>query len=156
MTLISTTTLTGATVTLSSIPSGYKDLRLVFKDFRHTGAGNNTMHFIVNSTNSIYYTRPSHAAGDNDSVTESVADLTRGEVQPAVADNLVVTQIYEYASTTTYKYVDSKIATSSSAGTFGLTNIRNFIRTTSAISSLTFSMAAGSFNGGTVLLYGVN
>jgi hypothetical protein len=156
MTLISTTTLTGATVTLSSISSAYKDLRLVFKDFRHTGGGNNTVHFIVNSTNSIYETMPSHAAMDSNAMTASVADLTRGEVQPAVAGNLVVAQIYEYASTTTYKYVDTKVATSSSAGTFGLTNLRSFIRTTSAISSLTFSLAAGSFNGGTVLLYGVN
>lgn len=156
MTLISTTTLTGATVTLSSIPQTYKDLRLVLKNFLHTGGGNNTVSFIVNSTNSIYETAPSATATNTIAASTSKGDLTRGEVQPAVTGNFVVSQFYDYANTSTNKYADHKNSTSASAGDFCLADLRTFIRSTSAISSITFSLAAGSFNGGTVELYGVN
>lgn len=155
MTLISTTTLTGATVSLTSIPQTYKDLRLVLKDFLHTGAGNNTLQFIVNSTNSIYASQNGSTALTGTAVNTSVADLV-SIFRPAIADNFSVSDLYDYANTTTYKYLNAFNFSSDAATTWSIENMRTGIRTTSAISSITFSLATGSFNGGSVELYGVN
>jgi hypothetical protein len=156
MTLISTTTLTGATVTLSSIPQTYKDLRMELKDFLHTGGGNNTVQFRVNSTSSIYDTNNSSEAGPAAAYTLTYGELTGGYTQPAVTDNFSVSEFYDYTNTTTYKYVDTKNMGSAGATSYATENLRTGIRSTSAISAIELSLAAGSFNGGTVLLYGVN
>ena len=155
MTLISTTTLTGATVSLTSIPQTYKDLRLVLKDFLHTGAGNNTLQFIVNSTNSIYASQNGSTALTDTAVNTSVADLV-SIFRPAIAGNFSVSYLYDYANSTTYKYLNAFNFSSDAATTWRIENMRSGIRTTSAISSITFSLATGSFNGGSVELYGVN
>ena len=156
MTLISTTTLTGATVTLSSIPQTYKDLRMEMKDFLHTGGGNSTVQFRVNSTSGIYDTNNSSEAGPATAYTLTYGELTGGYTQPAVTDNFSVSEFYDYTNTTTYKYVDTKNMGSAGASTYATENLRTGIRSTSAISAIELSLAAGSFNGGTVLLYGVN
>jgi hypothetical protein len=156
MTLISTTTLTGATVTLSSIPQTYKDLRMEMKDFLHTGGGNNTVQFRVNSTSGIYDTNNSSEAGPASAYTATYGELTGGYTQPAVTDNFSISEFYDYTNTTTYKYVDTKNMGSAGASVYATENLRTGIRSTSAISAIELSLAAGSFNGGTVLLYGVN
>ena len=89
-------------------------------------------------------------------MTTSLGDLTNGTVQPAVVDNYTVTQFYDYANTTTNKYVTSMGINSTSSAQFVTINLRTGIRSASAISAIELSLAAGSFNGGTVLLYGVN
>jgi hypothetical protein len=158
MTLISTTTLTGATVTLSSIPQTYKDLRLVLTDFLHTGAGNNGLQIRVNATSSIYASGTTTATLQNTPMTDTYADITRGEVKPTDINNFALLQFYDYANTTTNKYADSKTVTSSDpAGVnYSLSELRVGIRSASAISSIEFSWQAGNCNGGTVQLYGVN
>jgi hypothetical protein len=89
------------------------------------------------------------------SVNSSTADLMYG-FQPSVSGNISVSDIYEYSNTNTHKYIDSKVFNADAATTFTSYNIRNAVRTTSAITSIKFELATGSFNGGTVELYGVN
>ena len=155
MTLISTTTLTGATVTLSSIPQTYKMLRFIIKGMLHNGGGNNTLEFKVNSTSGIYVTAKSTTNVAANTITTSLAEIVEG-FQPAVTGNLSVHDLYEYANTTTYKYLDTKTFNSDGATTWAISNYRTAIRTTSAITSLNFALAASTFNGGTLELYGVN
>jgi len=158
LTLISTTNLTGASVTLSSIPQTYKMIRLIIKDFYHSqgSANTRTLQFSVNSTNSIYASAGTTADYNFDSANTTRATIC-GNVLGVVNDNLAVLDVYEYTSTATNKYADAKSFVLDGTSTFTLANTRSAIRTTNAITSITLQWDASfNFSGGTVELWGIN
>lgn len=157
LTLISTTSLTGATVTLSSIPQTYKMIRLIIKDFYHTqGSGNDrTLNFTVNSTTGIYAT-----AGSNATLSSVAATTSKGNVAATIdgvaADNIAIVDIYEYTSTATFKYADAKSFNLSPSTLYTCRNDRTAIRTSSAITSVSLEYDAFNHQAGTVELWGIN
>lgn len=159
LTLISTTNLTGTTVTISSIPQTYKMIRFILKDYYHNqGTGTLlSIEMTVNSLTNAYAFSNSNAAATQNAVTGASAYAALN-VDGAVYDNLAIVDVYEYASTATVKYADSKYFNryDPGAGTFVFGNGRNAIRTTSAISSVTFGWGGADFSGGTVELWGIN
>lgn len=159
MTLISTTSLTGATVTLSSIPQTYKMIRLIVKDYYHSqGVGNTRqLGFTVNSTASIYRSDNSSSAPSSNAITGANAVIANS-VEGAAFDNLSVVDLYEYASTSTVKYADTKYFNLSDSvnSNYFYGNLRNAIRTTSAITSISLAYDAFNHQAGTVELWGIN
>ena len=159
MTLISTTNLTSTNVTLSSIPQTYKMVRLILKDFYHTAGTSNPINliFTVNSLTNAYAASASSNAASQSNVT-SANGLIAASVEGAAYDNLAIVDFYEYASTATVKYADTKYFNlyDSSASTYVFGNIRNAIRTTSAISSISIGYGGATFGAGTVELWGIN
>jgi hypothetical protein len=158
MTLLSTTTLSGATTTISSIDQTYKSLYLV-------------MYGVTNATgNGQFKLSPNNSATISDWVMQALSNTVINTDREAAgqiyfnytsnttdridANNVWTMRIDNYASTTNYKVFNM------SAFYIGISGRVNHqtqggIRTNTAISSLVFTNAAGNFSTGTVELYGV-
>jgi hypothetical protein len=154
MTLISTTTLSGVTTTLSSIPQTYNSLFLVVSGV--TGNTSNArIRCLPNNVNNLSNQSIITAAAVS-SLVDSVTGLTSGITLRTDADNAFILQINNYTSTTSYKpftyygfYVVAGPAnnTITAGGAF---------RSNTAITSLVFDYGGtNTFASGTVLLYGV-
>jgi hypothetical protein len=157
MTLISTTTLTGASITLSSIPTTYVHLQLIIQNFRpDTDSRRIRMRFNGDSNTRYGGSQPWSSVGgtifaetEMESVTANNDNLT--------SQALSIIDVPNYTNTTTWKYamwfsMNNDPSTSTSYSTTLSYNIYN---QTSAITSITLFPNTGNFSAGTVLLYGV-
>jgi hypothetical protein len=162
MTLISTTTLTGTSVSLTSIPQTYKDLRLYVRNFKPSvdgwyitlslnGAGAANTYISVISSNSSLNAGTTTAFGNSSiNIGYSQDDTT--------ATGLSIIHIADYTNSTTWKIVQTDTignhdATPTSANYYryiGLTNL------TAAITEIRLAIAGSTYTSGTVLLYGVS
>ena len=160
MTLLSTTTLSGATTTISSISQDYKYLIAYI-----LGVTNDTANgqFTVKPNNASLVSsgfKTSTASFSNASPSQiKLCGDTAGFLPVRTVDqNAWTLQIDNYASTTQRKPFQAYGAfecTDFEPNEFGFTTF-GFINTTSAITSLVFANAGGNLAGGTVLLYGGN
>jgi hypothetical protein len=153
MTLISTTTLSGASVTLSSIPQTYNSLFMVFNR-------------ITNSTaNGKFYLNP-NAAGTNarmSGVENGTAFTfgygalfqTQNTWDRANADNGMSLSIDNYTVTGAYNkpFVWTGYYFNGSAYAFIAGGVLS--ESSGAVTSIVLSNTGGNWAGGTVLLYGV-
>jgi hypothetical protein len=150
MTLLSTTTLSGATTNITSISQDYLNLYILVtgvtatSDFqlycRPDGSSNNAVNYLFNST-------AQSTTGD--------WPLTGGSSNTSNdANNAFALDIFNYTSTTTYKplfWTGYHQLSGGSRYIFG--GGGTYIN--SAIDSFLFYPSAGTFNGGTVKIYGV-
>jgi hypothetical protein len=156
MTLISTTTLSGASVTLSSIPQSYKSLVLYIRGYKPV----NDAAMLRMRYNGV--TTSSYATNDlGVSIGSQAFNVTYiyGSIeQDNGTDTAFSTiNIYDYTNTTTWKYSttfsvgnNQTTPTNANLGSyFGITN------QTAAISSITLLPSGGNFTSGSALLYGV-
>jgi hypothetical protein len=160
MTLLSTTTLSGATTTISSISQDYKYLMAYI-----LGVTNDT-------ANGQFYIKPNDAFNVSQAFKTSAASFsnsspsqlrlsgdTAGFLPVRTNNNNAWTvQIDNYASTTQRKPFQAYGAfecTDFEPNEFGFSSF-GFINTTSAITSLVLGNGGGNWSGGTVLLYGGN
>jgi hypothetical protein len=158
MTLLSTTSLTGATTTISSISSSYVNLFLVISGVSNATADGDKIRVAVNgNTNTAYgqsgvFTLPSTLATgglNGDYIRTTGVNFARADTT-----NIFILQLYNYASATTYKQWKFDWGIQSTS-TYYSGNASGFINSTTAISSLVFSASGGNLSTGTVLLYGV-
>jgi hypothetical protein len=154
MTLLSTTTLSGATVNISGISGSYKTL--VAFIYGVTNATNNgTFRIAPNGSTDI---TSSHY---NTTATAWTVDQTNylflsNGLNPTRTDanNGYCLTIDNYASTTARKTFDLRAGYVSSSINYANSN-KGLIYTTDAITSLLFSNSGGNLSTGTVELYGV-
>jgi hypothetical protein len=158
MTLINTggTTLTGSSVTISSIPSTYNALYIVVRNFRPANDGTQ-LRMRSNVSTSDYSTINQ---GDSQNVpgTDPSWYLT-GNQDNATSFSLAICWIYDYANSTTIKFIDTKAnptnnETVSTKFNY-LTQRFGVCVNTTAISQLVFSCSSGDLSSGTVFVYGV-
>lgn len=156
MTLISTTTLSGASVTLSSIPQTYNSLYLVIRSF--LPANNNAQLLMrfngdsnANRHRSMLNTGTSYEAQTSFNATSVTLDSFSSN---SASTNLTGITIPNYTNTTTWKMADI-VSVSSPNTNFILRNAAGLYNQTSAITSLVFFPDSGNFTSGTILLYGV-
>jgi hypothetical protein len=160
LTLIATTSLSGTSVTVSSIPSTYKHLMVVFQKVFYN-SNDYPIQFRFNSDTGSNY----NSAGVR-AYNGSVADLQAGAVnfealvktRNASDNNLnmfATMNIYNYTATTG-KGFDFSSYWADSGGTRGYVAYHGNYYSTSAISSMTVIAAGQSFSGGTMLTYGVS
>lgn len=150
-TLISTTSLSGASVTLSSIPQTYKSLKLIVKGMNNATAdgkfglqcnASTTAHFLSGQETTTNF-------NINNSYFQSQGNLNRSN-----GDNLFVFDFDLYTDTTVneksmavkYFYVGTDTAGSA----FGM-----FYAPGAGISSIKLLNSGGNLSAGTALLYGV-
>lgn len=156
MTLLSTTSLSGASTTISSIPSTYIHLFLMFTSFRPatdgsflrvamngTSQGENGVNMISSSTSTT-----SQAGAD-------IIKLTEGS-GTGTAQRTAWLYILDYSAATNKGYFGG----SAYLNTGDTSNVGFFVggatrASTSAISSLVISFSAGNITSGSVKLYGV-
>jgi len=147
---IATTTLgtSASSVTFSTIPGTYTDLVLVVNG-TSTATNGNEMQFNGDTGNNysftlLYGTGSAAVSSRNSNISFAYAGRTNTN------QSVSITQIMNYANTTTYKTV---LTRASSNGDIVMANV-SLWRSTSAITSLVY--AGATFNSGTVFtLYGI-
>jgi hypothetical protein len=159
MTLLSTTSLTGSTVDISSIDQTYTDLVAVISDvYMDNDTGTFSIRFNTISTgNYTFNTTKCNAsyATLNFGHSETAYDIS-GKTDETTGRFKLAGMITmpRYASATnkfaTHQTLSSPDGSAANVN-FGVCNFQ----TTSGISTITFRLSAGTFSGGTVYLYGV-
>ena len=163
MTLINTggTALTGATTTVSTIPSTYKDLVIYVRDW-YASADFNFLFQVNGDTTAANYlnlnqagygsTSVSNYAENNNSGVEVSVQSTKG----ASNDNFAVIYIPDYANATTRKVIKINSASITTASVKCATeSISHYGGTIAAISSISAKTTVGTWSGGTIEVYGV-
>jgi hypothetical protein len=152
------TTLTGASISISSIPTTYNNLYVVIRDYV-TNADNDGLLVRFNSdTGSNYAQRSAFANGAALTWNATRWNVSEGN-DNSVANGLVILEIFDYANTATNKMANYYSLTTDGTDT---ANYRyaaggGFYKSpTTAITSITLlPEALGTFSGGTVFVYGV-
>ena len=158
MTLINSggTTLTGASVTISSIPATYKDLQLIVREFKPATDGQD-MRLRLNGDSATRYAVRSTSTSSADTFSATQIDLTKVQ-DNSVATGLTAVTIYDYANTTTWKmgYYKSVTVDSTTTTSFQYQFEDFLYNQTGAINSITLLPGTGNFTSGTALRDGVN
>ena len=160
MTLLSTTTLSGATTTISSIDQTYKNLYVRVSNAGNA-TGNGVMRCKINTTFHTYWAADTVATSTR-STGQDYADylqLSGGVLTDRTLTNYTeyIIQIFNYATTTMYfkNYIWNG-AYVNSAGANSYVQGRGIMNYNAGISELQFSNSGGNLNNGTVYIYGVN
>lgn len=157
MTLLSTTTMSGASVTVGNIPRGYTDLRIVVKDAYNSTSSDLYMRLNGDTASNYQYAflnSNGSAAGQwtsasNTGVQFSFVGSSTGYGQKTS----IVADIPRYTDT-------SNIFVTSSSGAFAFSNywsIQGYTKynASAAITSFTLFPTSGTLSGGTIHIYGV-
>jgi hypothetical protein len=156
MTLIETLTLSGASVTSSSIAGTYKNLQLVIRDFLPAVDGEQLYLRFNSDTGSNY--QYGYTTG-TDNISSFVTNLTTTRANDAaVANGLSIFNIYDYANAVTMKVGDLRAINTNSTNTSNV-NIDTFVwlyKSTSAITTITLFSSSGNITSGSALIYGVS
>lgn len=154
MTLLSTTSLSGASTTISAISGAYVNLvAFVFGVTNATADGE--FRIAPNGNTGISSAQNSNAASTVETNANKHMILNGGGRVPTRtnSDNFWAVTINNYASTTSTKATSIFGGYNSSSNGGFISG--GMINTTSAITSLVFTNAGGNLSTGTVLLYGV-
>ena len=151
MTLLSTTTLSGATTTISSIDGSYKDLQIIISGIT-INAGAAVVTVRPNAANIASYGLQANAT-NSDGTNEII--LSANKTIPSTGgENAWAMTIFNYASSSYYKTFTWAGRTFDSV-TWGITG-GGGLTTTSPITSYEIACGGGrTFSGGQVLIYGV-
>jgi hypothetical protein len=156
MTLISTTTLTGASVTLSSIPQTYKNLQLVVRNYKPADDGPELTARFNGDSGTRYRTLSVNQSTNAEFLSTSMTFSEQND--NSVATDLVIIDIYDYTNAVTWKtaagHAFNNNPTTSTNFNYGGFNF--FYNQIDAITSIRLAPSAGNFTSGTALLYGVS
>ena len=154
MTLISTTSLTGASVTLSSIPQTYVSLKLIL--FGLTNATSNDANRVAfNAVTNLTNTSGTYN-GSASQRTNTRLELGDGtSFLRTDANNIAVITVDNYTSATNYKNGQSYGSYVTGSSVVSQYNYGFVFRSNTAITSLVIDNGGGNLSTGTALLYGV-
>jgi hypothetical protein len=160
LTLISTTTLSGASVTLSSIPSTYKHLQLIISGVT-ANTSNSALRILPNNVSNLANgTGQRGFPGGPDAPEYSNNAILPYLVNDSLrtnANNTVQLTIYNYASSTQIKSFMSSYGMVRSTGVNNYAVSGGSFVSTTAITSLVIDYGgSNTFTGGEVLFYGVS
>jgi hypothetical protein len=158
MTLLETLTLSGASVTSSSIAGTYKNLYLVVKNLKPANDGDGC-YIRLNSDSGAnrYLTAAASASQTGNAFTGDWMNIAVG-TDNTTSTGLSVATIYDYANTTTWKMMitDSLQNTAADPTQVNYRRYAGFYNQTGAITTLQFLPDSGNFTSGSILIYGVN
>jgi len=147
MTVIASGSLSGASVTLSSISGSYKDLYLILRDWYPSVNNRQTGIQFNGDTGSTYISM----AGAN---LSEIRTLTN---QAATNGNAFSSfYIYDYANASHYKSVVTVSNAENSTSEYQTNTQAAYWQNAAIITSITIKLNADNFSGGTYVLYGVN
>jgi hypothetical protein len=156
MTLISTTTLTGASVSLTSIPQTYKNLYILVRKFLPSDSGA-PLRFTFNSDTNTRYFRT--VSNDVASQTFNVGSFTANDnSNNSVSDGVIQLYLIDYADATTFQAFNGLGLTTDRDynDRIYVYDMRGMYNQTTAITSIQMFVSTGTMTSGTALLYGVN
>ena len=154
MTLISTTTMSGTSVTLSSIPGTYTDLIFVMSGVTNS-SGNGQLYISPNGNGSVTDNVGIIATSVYSVYDDAINVYGNTTSLRTDANNAFAFRISNYASTTAFKpFLFSGNFVNNASVARAVVAGGNF-KSTSAVTSLVFALGGTTFNSGTILLYGV-
>lgn len=159
MTSIASGSLSGSALSLTSISGSYKDLRLVFRDYNPSAAGD----LLIRANSVTDYTVLRTYTSDTSGNTATNATNLAADYAFVMGDaftsgdnnNSFMMDIYDYADTTSNKLWRS-LNKFKKPTPVQVVAGQGSINTTSAITSITVTLSSGTYSGGTYILYGVN
>ena len=157
MTLISTTTLTGASVTLSSIPQTYNHLQLIVQNWIPVN-DNANLRFRFNADSTASRHVGHTLIQDIASSFGSTSAQFSAQQDNGTSQSLTVGNVFNYTNTTTWKFYNAHSICNNSTTTTEanyVTILQGAYNQTTAISSIELFANTGNLTSGTVLLYGV-
>jgi hypothetical protein len=161
MTLLSTTTLSGASTNITGISTSYKNLYIVVSGVTATSNYATSVR-PNNNSSSIYFRQVNRMEAattpDFTMATETEIPLPYAYSQTSsFADNIGIITIQNYASSSTRKPYSTFYAGQRASNTAKYNEIVvGIMESNTAITSLNFIVSAGTFSTGTVLVYGVS
>ena len=155
MTLISTTTLTGASVVISSIPATYNNLQLVIRGAKPATDGA-ALYMRLNGDTSSNYFYHLNNRSNNVAVSSSLIVLVES-ADNAVNTSSITLDFYDYANTTTWKngWGMAMVNDSTTPANINYQLTGYAYNQTAAISSVTLYPSTGNWTSGTAYLYGI-
>jgi len=157
-TLLSTTTLTGASTTVSSISGAYKDLFVVIYGMTNA-TGDGTLNISPNNANNAATTG---VTGDGSTGTTFASSSAANSIGSRIAmtrtnaNNVIYLTIRNYTSTTIQCGVELVGKFSASSGNIGSVSLGGGYYQAAATTSMVFANSGGNWSTGTVEIYGVN
>jgi len=152
MTLLSTTTLSGASTTISSISGSYNNLQLVIRSYQPSTTAQLSLQ-INGNTGTVYGTQQNNS-GTAGSFYGTSGRITENAIT-GVTRNGIVIDFIDYANASIYKPITSyAIVQDAATPTVGWTISKHLINDINAITSITLITSTGTMSG-TALLYGV-
>ena len=154
MTSLATGTLSGSSVSISSIPATYKHLYFTVANFYTSTFAE--LQIRLNGISSGTYTYMYFQAGDASIGQQSATSQFGicGTTNSANAYHQANFYIYDYALTNNRKIFDANFETSNAGKVSGFNSAAS--NTTFAIDQITILTSGGTFSAGTYTLYGVN
>jgi hypothetical protein len=152
-----TTTLSGASTTVSFTATGYKNLYVQIDSV--DGNGDTKLDVEPNATNNLVDVVSQRAISGlylSEFAFDSYIRLIRDKVDGTDTQNAFSLLIYDVASTTAYKTFTAVGGYKDDSFRRSVETMGGIIKTTSAISSLKFQGSGSGYSGGTVKVYGVN
>jgi hypothetical protein len=158
MTVIASGSLSGTSLSLTSIPGTYNNLQLVLRDFTFSGGCQ-----IKPTFNSVtaYATMQTYGQGASSSGTSFYQSLgwiqiVEAAMIAAQEDPIIVLNVYDYANTTSYKGFDGFSAVTETATNTVVTSTAGGSKNTAAVTSITMALtSSATYTAGTYTLYGV-
>jgi hypothetical protein len=159
MTLLNTggTTLTGASVSVSSIPSGYVNLFVIVRNFR-PATDNVSLWMRINGDTATRYLESLLGTNINNTAPDNEKFVISPVSDNGANSNLTALTIYDYSNTATWKAYQGNVSVTANPTTstnFNANIRQGYYNQTAAITSLTFLPDTGNFTSGTVFVYGV-
>ena len=155
MILITSGTLSGASVVLSSIPGTYRDLRLVIRNYK-PATDNIGLQFRLNGDSGANRYRVNQSFAIQTTFAAASFNPTYGN-DNSVAQGLIIAELFDYANSSTWKIVRFQALTNNSTTTTNPdwemdSGIYNQV---DAITSISMFPSSGNFTSGDYFLYGV-
>ena len=156
MTLLSTTTLSGASTTVSSIPQTYADLEIWIYGITNATANGGLLVAPNGLTTAVVATGHIVANGANNLANINGARIySANSILRTDANNAFRIKIDNYASTTNFKTFNVTEQFTLTDSTLCAENYSGAIRTNTAITSLVISNNGGNWSTGTVQVWGL-
>ena len=151
---LATGTFSTTTITLSSISSAYKDLRLYVYDLTNSSTGGASFNMTINGSSSTLYNRV-QMEQSTVSNAANASNLSLGAPINTNPEAKMIFDFFDYTNTVASKtgtfnmfYDDYNGSALTKYGAFAF-------KSTSAISSITFTVTSGGFASGTYTLVGI-
>jgi hypothetical protein len=160
MTSLATGSLSGASITISSISGSYKDLVVIVRNFKPASDNTGMLIRFNSDSNANRYadsSGPGDVAGFNITFNADRA-IIYGPNDNSAANGLQQIIIPDYANTSTWKFFTTKSMTNNATTTTNLNYTKMFgaYNQTGAITAITLLPDSGNFTSGDYILYGVS
>ena len=154
-TLLTSGSLSGSSVAMSSISGSYRDLVLIVRDFL-PGTSNAQLRGRYNNDSSNNYSWTTNNAPVAATFDNGFFDMTAG-ANSSTANGITHFRIYDYANTATWKSAEVTAVVLNATNAAQWNGTRTFVvyNQTNAIDRIDLLLSTGSFTSGDYYLYGV-